>query len=132
VIHPDGSRESLVWNERGQLTGWRDPLESEVSWAYNALGLPVSLTDRIGRVRQWRYDPRGNLLRLDNGNGAEYRFTYDAVGRPLSETRPDETVRHMEWDARGFSARSKKTAGLPPTAASPVASSSSAMTTAGC
>ncbi|STQ13472.1 Rhs family protein [Enterobacter cloacae] len=50
VIHPDGSRESLVWNERGQLTGWRDPLESEVSWAYNALGLPVSLTDRIGRV----------------------------------------------------------------------------------
>ncbi|WP_241692339.1 RHS repeat-associated core domain-containing protein, partial [Enterobacter cloacae] len=52
--------------------------------------------------RQWRYDPRGNLLRLDNGNGAEYRFTYDAVGRPLSETRPDETVRHMEWDARGF------------------------------
>jgi YD repeat-containing protein len=102
VIHPDGSRESLVWNERGQLTGWRDPLESEVSWAYNALGLPVSLTDRIGRVRQWRYDPRGNLLRLDNGNGAEYRFTYDAVGRPLSETRPDETVRHMEWDARGF------------------------------
>ncbi|HAS1027648.1 RHS repeat-associated core domain-containing protein [Enterobacter cloacae] len=102
VIHPDGSRESLVWNERGQLTGWRDPLESEVSWAYNALGLPVSLTDRIGRVRQWRYDPRGNLLGLDNGNGAEYRFTYDAVGRPLSETRPDETVRHMEWDARGF------------------------------
>ncbi|MCK6710110.1 DUF6531 domain-containing protein [Enterobacter cloacae] len=102
VIHPDGSRESLVWNERGQLTGWRDPLESEVRWAYNALGLPVSLTDRIGRVRQWRYDPRGNLLRLDNGNGAEYRFTYDAVGRPLSETRPDETVRHMEWDARGF------------------------------
>ena len=102
VIHPDGSRESLVWNERGQLTGWRDPLESEVTWAYNALGLPVSLTDRIGRVRQWRYDPRGNLLRLDNGNGAEYRFTYDAVGRPLSETRPDETVRHMEWDARGF------------------------------
>ncbi len=91
-----------MWNERGQLTGWRDPLESEVSWAYNALGLPVSLTDRIGRVRQWRYDPRGNLLRLDNGNGAEYRFTYDAVGRPLSETRPDETVRHMEWDARGF------------------------------
>lgn len=53
-------------------------------------------------MRQWRYDPRGNLLRLDNGNGAEYRFTYDAVGRPLSETRPDDTVRHMEWDARGF------------------------------
>ena len=102
VIHPDGSRESLEWNERGQLTGWRDPLESEVRWTYNALGLPVSLTDRIGRVRQWHYDPRGNLLRLDNGNGAEYRFTYDAVGRLLSETRPDETVRHMEWDERGF------------------------------
>jgi len=102
VIHPDGSRESLIWNRRGQLTGWRDLLESEVRQAYNVLGLPVSFTDRTGHTRRWHYDPRGNLLRLENGNGAEYRFTYDATGHPLSEIRPDETSRLMQWDARGF------------------------------
>ncbi|MGE9553172.1 RHS repeat-associated core domain-containing protein [Erwinia amylovora] len=101
VIRADGSRETLRWNERGQLAVWRDPLESEVSWQYNALGLPVSVTDRIGRTRRRHYDPRGNLLRLENGNGGEYRFTVDAVGRPLSETRPDDTLRQMEWDERG-------------------------------
>ncbi len=71
-------------------------------WDYNLLGLPVSITDRIGRTRRWHYDPRGNLLRLENGNGGEYRFTYDAAGRPLSETRPDNTSRQMIWDSRGF------------------------------
>ncbi|EOI3549499.1 RHS repeat-associated core domain-containing protein [Cronobacter dublinensis] len=102
VIRPDGSRETLQWNARGQLAAWRDPLESEVRWDYNLLGLPVSITDRIGRTRRWHYDPRGNLLRLENGNGGEYRFTYDAAGRPLSETRPDNTSRQMIWDNRGF------------------------------
>lgn len=29
----------------------------------------MSLTDRIGRTHRWHYDPRGNLLHLDNGNG---------------------------------------------------------------
>ncbi|ELY4377308.1 RHS repeat protein [Cronobacter sakazakii] len=101
-MRPDGSRETLQWNARGQLAAWRDPLESEVRWDYNLLGLPVSITDRIGRTRRWHYDPRGNLLRLENGNGGEYRFTYDAAGRPLSETRPDNTSRQMIWDSRGF------------------------------
>ncbi len=75
IIYPDGSRESLRWNERGQLVAWQDALESETRWTWDVLGLPVSLTDRIGRTRRWHYDPRGNLLRLENGNGAEYRFT---------------------------------------------------------
>lgn len=102
IIHPDGSRESLRWNAHGQLAAWKDALESETNWTYDVLGLPVAVTDRIGRTRRWHYDPRGNLLRLENGNGAEYRFTRDAVGRPLSEMRPDETSRHMSWDERGF------------------------------
>lgn len=92
----------MQWNARGQLAAWRDPLESEVRWQYYLSGLPVSLTDRIGRIRRWHYDPRGNLLKLENGNGGEYRFTYDETGHPTSETRPDDTSRRMAWDARGF------------------------------
>ncbi|URQ59654.1 PAAR domain-containing protein [Pantoea alhagi] len=102
VIRADGSQETLSWNKHGQLAAWRDPLESEVRWQYNALGLPLSQTDRNGITRRRHYDPRGNLLRLENGNGGEYRFTYDPVGRPLSETRPDDTSRQMEWNERGL------------------------------
>ncbi|WP_034915748.1 RHS repeat-associated core domain-containing protein [Erwinia sp. 9145] len=102
VIRADGNRETLRWNEHGQLTAWRDPLESEVLWTYNRLGQPLSQTDRNGIIRRWHYDPRGNLLRLENGNGGEYRFTYDPTGRPLSEVRPDDTIRQMEWNERGL------------------------------
>lgn len=119
VIRADGSQETLIWNERGQLTAWRDPLESETRWQYNALGLPESQIDRIGITRRWHYDARGNLMRLENGNGGEYRFTYDPTGRPLSEVRPDETSRQMEWNERGLlsslleSGRSDNDGGIP-------------------
>lgn len=59
----------------GTSTGNLRP--GETRWQYNALGLPESHTDRIGITRRWHYDARGNLLRLENGNGGEYRFTYD-------------------------------------------------------
>ncbi|MDJ0042740.1 RHS repeat-associated core domain-containing protein [Pantoea allii] len=119
VIRADGSHETLRWNERGQLAAWRDPLESEVRWQYSALGLPESVTDRTGRTRRWHHDPRGNLLRLENGNGGEYRFTYDPTGHPLSEVRPDDTIRQMEWNERGLlttlmeSGRSDDDGGIP-------------------
>ncbi len=69
---------------------------------YNRLGQPLSQTGSNGVSRRWHYDPRGNLLRLENGNGGEYRFTYDPTGRPLSEVRPDDTSRQMEWNERGL------------------------------
>ncbi|WP_345830843.1 RHS repeat-associated core domain-containing protein [Erwinia sp. HDF1-3R] len=102
LIRADGSQETLLWNEHGQLTAWRDPLESDVLWTYNRLGLPLSQTGRNGIMRRWHYDARGNLLRLENGNGGEYRFTYDPSGRPLNEIRPDHTTRQMEWNERGL------------------------------
>ena len=102
VIRPDGTRETLRWDAHGRLAVWRDALEEEMRWQYNSLGLPVSVSDRIGRVRRWHYDPRGNLLQLDNGNGGTYRFTYDPAGRLLREVRPDETDRLWRWDERGM------------------------------
>ncbi|WP_156485064.1 RHS repeat domain-containing protein, partial [Erwinia sp. ErVv1] len=71
-------------------------------WTYNRLGQPLSQTGRNGIMRRWHYDARGNLLRLQNGNGGEYRFTYDPSGRPLNEIRPDHTTRQMEWNERGL------------------------------
>jgi len=102
VIRADGSQETLLWNEHGQLAAWRDPLESEIRWHYNLLGLPLIQTDRNGVSRHWHYDPRGNVLCLENGNGGEYRFTYDPTGHPLSEVRPDGTSRQMAWNERGL------------------------------
>ncbi|MBQ4765465.1 hypothetical protein F9U43_22250, partial [Pectobacterium versatile] len=35
-MYPDGRRETLRWNTRGQLQAWRDAQNSEVRWQYNA------------------------------------------------------------------------------------------------
>ncbi|MBI0520915.1 RHS repeat protein, partial [Pectobacterium parmentieri] len=58
VIYPDGRRETLHWNARGQLQAWRDAQNSEVRWQYNDLGQPVSVTDRLRRTTRWHYDAR--------------------------------------------------------------------------
>ncbi|TAI80390.1 RHS repeat protein, partial [Pectobacterium versatile] len=83
------------------LQAWRDAQNSEVRWQYNALGQPVSVTDRLRRTKRWHYDTRGLLLRLENGNGAEYRFGYDAVGRLVNERRVDGVELTFRYDDAG-------------------------------
>ena len=101
VIYPDGSRETLEWNARGQLCAWHDPLESTTRWQYDTFGLPTGVTDRIGRSLRWHRNSRGNLLRLENGNGGEYHMTYDAAGRLAAESGPDELQRFYDYDDNG-------------------------------
>lgn len=101
LIYPDGSRETLEWNPRGQLSAWRDPAESATHWQYDAFGLPVGITDRIGRTLRWHRDPRGNLLRLENGNGGEYHFAYDATGRLIADSGPDKLRRFYDYGDDG-------------------------------
>ncbi|KAA8999056.1 type IV secretion protein Rhs [Affinibrenneria salicis] len=104
IIRADGSDESFEW-QAARLAAWRDPAGSVTRWQYNQLGLPVSVTDRIGRTLRYSYDPRGRLTLLDNGNGGRYRFGYDPEGRLAQEIRPDDTQYRLEYDQRGFAVR---------------------------
>lgn len=104
IVRADGSEETFVW-QADRLAAWQDPAGSSIHWQYNALGLPVRVTDRIGRELRYDYDSRGRLTSLDNGNGGAYRFEYDPEGRLEREIRPDETQYRLERDERGLPVR---------------------------
>ncbi|XDO56014.1 RHS repeat domain-containing protein [Erwinia pyrifoliae] len=73
------------------------------------LGQPVSITDRINRTRNWHYNPRGWLTRLENGNGGEYHFSHDAAGRITAERRPDNTDHLYRYGPDGQLAEHRET-----------------------
>nr|WP_308347017.1 RHS repeat domain-containing protein [Serratia marcescens] len=84
---PGRRRRALNWNAHGQLAEHQDALGSQTRWQYNALGLPVSITDRINRTRRYHLQPAGWLTRWRTATAANHRFSYDAVGRVLTEER---------------------------------------------
>ncbi|MFD3334705.1 RHS repeat-associated core domain-containing protein [Streptomyces sp. NPDC058700] len=62
---------------------------------YNALRLPVEVTERGGIVRRFTYDERGNRTSITEPTGATTRFTYDANGhlvRVVSAVGAETTI----------------------------------------
>ncbi|MBI3887063.1 MAG: RHS repeat-associated core domain-containing protein [Opitutae bacterium] len=56
------------------------------SMAYDALSLPLTITDLRGKVTTNEYNATGNLTRTIDPTGAVTEFTYDSTGR-LTQTR---------------------------------------------
>ena len=47
------------------------------------------MTDALGNITQFQYDPVGNLVKIIDANGHATQYTYDAVNRPHQETYAD-------------------------------------------
>ncbi|RKT55561.1 RHS repeat-associated core domain-containing protein [Saccharothrix australiensis] len=61
----------------------------------------VAVTNPLGRVWRYDYDPAGNLVREKDFTGRELRYDYDAAGRLVRRTNgAGETVDYVR-DARG-------------------------------
>ncbi|MFE8645564.1 RHS repeat-associated core domain-containing protein [Sphingomonas sp. NCPPB 2930] len=98
------------------------PLCSTWRTAYDARGLPVAITDALGKTRTLLWDAAGQLItRTDcSGQSTHYewdamghlaaaidatgnttRLLHDPLGRLLEVTQPDGAQQHYRWDADG-------------------------------
>jgi RHS Repeat. len=73
---PAGRRTFYGYDDRGNLTVITNALGFTRTFAYDARGLPIRLTDFNGNVLTNTHDAAGNLIAVENGVGALTRYAY--------------------------------------------------------
>lgn len=102
ILMPDGSETSVAYN--GLTTVTTNGLGQTKTEVKNALGELMSVTDNLGFVVNYAYDPAGNLASVTRNAGRGAIVTsmgYDVVGRKTSQSDPDAGNWTYTYDAIG-------------------------------
>ena len=79
----------LGYSDTGDLLRQLNPDLTPLTFTYNSLHRPLTVTDEVGRVTTMTYDTYGNMLtRVDNA-GNTWTYTYTSRGLVDVETSPD-------------------------------------------
>ncbi len=81
-----GDRESTYTYENGLLKTETDPLGNTMTYTYNDMGQPISVTDASGDSTTYTYDNKGNVLSITDALGHTVTNTYDSNGQQVSTT----------------------------------------------
>ncbi len=101
---PNGEME-FEYDRAGQMTKRRTPGELEERFYYDACGRMIE--QRVNEpgatlfLRQYKYDPEGNLIELADSAKGTSRFVYDPVERLREVTQPEKKVERFIYDRTG-------------------------------
>ena len=97
----DGSVVGEAHDAAGHLTTVDYPgTGADVSYAYDAAGQRLSMTDGTGKTT-YSYTSTGLLASTTNGAGAALAYTYDAAGQRTAVTYPGSKKVSYGYDAAG-------------------------------
>ena len=122
VEGPTGEATSYVWDAAGRLERMRDatgettlshdalgdlteltwPDGTSERWERDALGRPLSATDRAGAVTRYSWDAVGDLVRVTDPLGGQTSYGHDALGNVTSLTDAGGVTRRWSYDGRGL------------------------------
>ncbi|HUE69399.1 MAG TPA: RHS repeat-associated core domain-containing protein, partial [Pirellulaceae bacterium] len=99
---PGGERYRYGYDAIGNLTGIRDALNLQTSFAYEpAHQRLASFTDARGNGIDYSYDSKGNLTRITYEDGTHEDFTYDTRGNVLTSTNRRGQVIAFTYNVAG-------------------------------
>lgn len=101
IIDPNGSKESLTYNENGLLTSFTDKLGRITHWHYEGLSQVICRINPDGSKFYYEYDGERNLTALINENGDRYELDYDGNERLIKEIGFDGRVQEYQYDSAG-------------------------------
>ena len=123
ITYPDGSSETVVYNDRnqplevtardgstagytydeeGRLVSFRDALGALCSYGYDEAGNLCSYTDLEGNLWKYVHDEEGNLQESVDPAGGVYRYSRDSLGRLEEHVLPEGSTTRYTYDGRGL------------------------------
>jgi YD repeat-containing protein len=99
---PGGEQYRYAYDAKGNLTGIRDALNLETSFAYEpSFNRLAGFTDARGNGIDYQYNAQGNLTRITYEDLSHEDFAYDSFGNAISATnRRGQEVRY-EYNPAG-------------------------------
>ncbi|HET9172008.1 MAG TPA: DUF6531 domain-containing protein [Actinospica sp.] len=88
----------------GTAPGCTPPAVGCTTYAYDAYGRVIQVTDPLGHATKRTYDANGNLLSATDGDQNTTTYGYDASNRRTSVTNPDTTASHTDYNPDGTTA----------------------------
>jgi RHS repeat-associated protein len=92
VLNPLGRTRRLTHNEEGQLVAETDEAGNTSYMSYDAEGHRDTVTNRIGGMTQWVFDPASGMVTTDtepNGNTATTQYKQIALANGMVLHRPE-------------------------------------------
>ena len=87
--------------KEGQDTPADISVMSSMTYAYDALNRPVSVTDAEGNTTRYAYDTMGNLATVTDPAGNETSYAYNGAGELTRKTDPDGNATAYTYNALG-------------------------------
>jgi RHS repeat-associated protein len=102
IEQPDGSAHSVVFRADGRKASETDPRGVTSSYAYDATGRLVSVTQSgVATATTYAYDQTGAKTTQTDAKNHKVSWEFDAGGRPTSRTLPDGQKETFEYDLQG-------------------------------
>jgi len=89
VVGPDGNAPGA------------NPISYTTTMTYNALGQTTAITDPLGHVTTYGYDPNQNLITTTDPLGRQTVYSYDLNNERTGVARPDGTALSTGYDPAG-------------------------------
>ena len=99
-IDARGARQSMAWNDFGQMTACTDCSGKTTRYDYDEHGQLAAVTDALGRSTRYERLPTGEPVKITLPDGSAEGRSYDAAGH-LVELRYREAVSRWRRNARG-------------------------------
>ncbi len=99
IDYPDGTWEGFSYDDRGNLTSYRDPANGIWSMTYNSRGQMVKLTNPAGGENRYMYHDDGTLAGTESSDTGPVSYEYDDLRRPVAAIFPDGSRTSVTLDA---------------------------------
>jgi RHS repeat-associated protein len=102
TVSPMGKMVQFDYDANGRKTVMRVARgtadDAWTSWAYDAVGNLISVTDPRGNVTNYGYDTRNRQTSVTNALNQTTQIEYDAVSNKVRESRPDGAFRTWDYE----------------------------------
>ena len=100
TIYPDGSYTESIY-DGPRVVSQISRTGNTNSFAFDAAGRRIAVTNSLGKVTKYAYDAVGNVTNMTDALNNSTKYAYDVMNRVTVTTLPDGRVSVNQYDALG-------------------------------